>query len=252
MTIHTSIEDGIGRIVLDEAPLNILSQKLLGEVRDALAKLGEEQSLRVLVISAEGKHFSAGADVGEHMPPAFEQMIPEFIETVAAIDAFPLPVIAALKGRCLGGGFEVAQAADMIVAGEGAMFGQPEILLGVLPPAACAVLPDISSAGQAAEIVFSGDSLTAQQALQTGIVLRVVADEAVEENALELAGKISRHSAAALKVTKRALRAGMSDRRASALTEAGRIYVEELMQTEDAVEGLQAFLDKRKPTWKHQ
>ena len=105
MTIHTSIEDGIGRIVLDEAPLNILSQKLLGEVRDALAKLGEEQSLRVLVISAEGKHFSAGADVGEHMPPAFEQMIPEFIETVAAIDAFPLPVIAAVKGRCLGGGF---------------------------------------------------------------------------------------------------------------------------------------------------
>jgi cyclohexa-1,5-dienecarbonyl-CoA hydratase len=251
MTIHTSIEDGIGRIILDEPPLNILSQKLLGEVREALASMEGEQTLRVLVVSAEGKHFSAGAAVGEHMPPAFEQMIPEFIQTVAAIDSFPLPVIAAVRGRCLGGGFEVAQAADMIISGEGVLFGQPEILLGVLPPAACAVLPDICSAGQAAEIVFSGEALTAQQALNSGLVLRVVPDDTVETEALELAGKIARHSAAALRVTKRALRAGMSDRRAAVLTDVGKIYVDELMQTEDAVEGLQAFLDKRKPAWTH-
>ena len=252
MTVHTSVEDGIGCLVLDEPPLNILSQKLLGEMRDELAKLEQDHSLRVLVMSAEGKHFSAGADVGEHLPPAFEQMIPEFIETIAAIDSFPLPVIAAVKGRCLGGGFEVAQAADMIVAGEGAMFGQPEILLGVLPPAACAVLPDICSAGQAAEIVFSGEALTASQAQQAGLVLRVVPDDEVEAQAQELAGKIARHSAAALRVTKRALRAGMENRRAAVLADVGRIYVDELMQTDDAVEGLQAFLDKRKPTWKHQ
>ncbi len=252
MTIHTSIDGGIGRIVLDEPPLNILSQKLLGELRTELGVLEQEKSLRVLVMSAEGKHFSAGADVGEHLPPAFEQMIPEFVETVAAIDSFPLPVIAAVKGRCLGGGFEVAQAADMIVAGEGAMFGQPEILLGVLPPVACAVLPDICSAGRAAEIVFSGEALNAQQALEAGLVLRIVSDKAVEADALELAGKIARHSAAALRVTKSALRAGMTDRRATSLAAAGKIYVDELMQTEDAVEGLQAFMEKRKPEWKHQ
>jgi len=251
MAIQTSIEDGIGRIVLDEPPLNILSQKLLGELRGGLGKLEAEPTLRVLVLSAEGKHFSAGADVGEHLPPAFEQMIPEFVETIAAIDAFPLPVIAAVKGRCLGGGFEVAQAADMIVAGEGAMFGQPEIMLAVLPPAACAVLPDICSAGQAAEIVFSGEALNAQQAHEAGIVLRVVSDDSVETEALDLAGKIARHSAAALRVTKKALRAGMAERRSATLKGVGRIYVDELMQTEDSVEGLQAFLDKRKPNWKH-
>jgi cyclohexa-1,5-dienecarbonyl-CoA hydratase len=252
MAIRVSVEDGIGRLVLDGPPLNILSQKLLGDLREELNTLEADKSLRVLILSAEGKHFSAGADVGEHLPPAFEQMIPEFIETIAAIDSFPLPVIAAVKGRCLGGGFEVAQAADMIVAGEGALFGQPEIMLAVLPPAACAVLPDICSAGQAAEIVFSGEALNAQQAQQAGIVLRVVSDDAVEAEALELAGKIARHSAAALRVTKKALRAGMADRRATALNEIGEIYVKDLMQTDDAVEGLQAFLDKRKPIWKHQ
>ena len=252
MTIRTSVEDGIGRIVLDQPPLNILSQKLLGDVREALSCLEAEKTLRVLVISAEGKHFSAGADVGEHLPPAYQQMIPEFIDTVAAIDSFPLPVVAAVKGRCLGGGFELAQAVDMIVAGEGAMFGQPEIMLGVLPPAACAVLPDICAPGQAAEIVFTGEPLSALEAQRAGIVLRVVPDDRVEAEALELANKIARHSAASLRVTKRALRSGMADRRAAALAAVDKIYVDELMQTEDAVEALQAFLDKRKSTWKHQ
>lgn len=252
MTIRTSVEDGVGRIVLDQPPLNILSQKLLGDLREELATLEADKTLRVLVLSAEGKHFSAGADVGEHLPPAYEQMIPQFIDTVAAIDSFPLPVIAAVKGRCLGGGFELAQAADMIVAGEGAVFGQPEIMLGVLPPAACAVLPDICASGQAAEIVFTGESLSAQEAQQAGLVLRVVPDDRVEVEALDLADKIARHSAASLRVTKRAFRSGLADRRAAAMAEVDKIYVDELMRTEDAVEGLQAFLDKRKPTWKHQ
>jgi cyclohexa-1,5-dienecarbonyl-CoA hydratase len=251
MTIKTSVEDGVGRIIIDEPPLNILSQKLLGELREGLSTLEQDESLRVVVMSAEGKHFSAGADVGEHMPPDFEQMIPEFIDTITAIDSFALPVIAAVKGRCLGGGFEVVQAADIIIAGEGAVFGQPEIMLGVLPPAACAILPDICSPVKAAEVVFTGDSLSAQQAQQAGIVLRVVADDSVEIEALQLAGKIARHSGAALRITKKALRAGISDHRAAALKDVGRIYVDELMQTEDAVEGLQAFLDKRKPVWKH-
>jgi len=252
MTLHTSIEDGIGRIVLNQPPLNILSQQLLGDLRRDLALLEAEKTLRVLIISAEGKHFSAGADVGEHMPPAFEQMIPEFIETVAMIDSFPLPVIAAVHGRCLGGGFELVQAADMIVAGEGAMFGQPEIMLGVLPPAACAVLPDICAPGRAAEIVFTGEALNAFDAHQAGLVLRVVADDRLEAEALDLANKIARHSAAALKVTKQALRSGIAERRAAAFTAVDKIYTADLMSTDDAVEGLQAFLDKRKPTWKHQ
>ncbi|MGD2154757.1 MAG: enoyl-CoA hydratase/isomerase family protein, partial [Gemmatimonadales bacterium] len=115
MAIQTSIEDGLGRLVLSQPPLNILTRELLAGVRQELSRLAAEPSLRVLLVSAEGKHFSAGADVGEHLPPTYEEMIPEFVDTIAAIDAFPLPVVAAVQGRCLGGGFELAMAVDIIV-----------------------------------------------------------------------------------------------------------------------------------------
>jgi cyclohexa-1,5-dienecarbonyl-CoA hydratase len=253
MTVQSSFNegDGIGRLVLDRPPLNILTRELMANLRAKLSELESEESLRVLVLQAEGKHFSAGADVGEHMPPEFEELIPEFIDTVKAIYEFPLPVIAAVRGRCLGGGFELAIAADMVVAGEGAAFGQPEIVLGVFPPAACAMLPALTHASAAAEIVLTGDAISAQEAAQVGLVQRVVADDQVDEAALKLAGRIARHSGAAVRATKRALRAGMGVRVREALAEAGRIYIENLMATEDAVEGLRAFLDKRQPVWKH-
>ncbi|UCC84225.1 MAG: enoyl-CoA hydratase/isomerase family protein [Gemmatimonadota bacterium] len=252
MAIQTSVENGLGRLVLNQPPLNILTRDLLAKLRGELERLAAEPSLRVLLLSAEGKHFSAGADVGEHLPPTYEEMIPEFVDTIAAIDAFPLPVLAVVQGRCLGGGFELAMAADVIIAGEGASFGQPEILLGVLPPAACALLPDICPPGVAAQIVFTGDPLSAGDALRAGIVTRVVPDTELETVSLELAGRITRHSAAALRLAKRMLRGGRQDARAAALSRAGAIYLGELMKTKDALEGLNAFLEKRQPTWSHE
>ncbi|HSG82412.1 MAG TPA: enoyl-CoA hydratase-related protein [Gemmatimonadota bacterium] len=251
MTVKTSFEDGIGRLVLNNPPVNILTRGVMGELREGLAGLAAEEALRVVVLMAEGKHFSAGADVGEHLPPEYEGMIPEFIDTIKAIYRFSLPVIAAVRGRCLGGGFEVAQAADIVIAGESAAFGQPEILLGVLPPAACAVLPELCAPGLAAELVLAGDPIGAAEAAAAGLVRRVVADEKVEEEALALAGRIARHSAAALRQTKEALRTGSRARVVEAMDRAGAIYVDRLMATEDAVEGLQAFLEKRTAEWKH-
>jgi cyclohexa-1,5-dienecarbonyl-CoA hydratase len=144
MGVKVTVEEGIGRLTLSQPPLNILTRDLLREVRDALARLAAEPALRVLLLGAEGKHFSAGADVGEHLPPAFEEMIPEFMGTIAALRDFPLPAVAAVRGRCLGGGCELVQGADLVVAGESASFGQPEIVLGVIPPAACALLPALA------------------------------------------------------------------------------------------------------------
>jgi cyclohexa-1,5-dienecarbonyl-CoA hydratase len=143
-------------------------------------------------------------------------------------------------------------AADIIVAAEGASFGQPEILLGVLPPAACALLPDICPPGVAAELVFTGDPLSAESALRAGIVTRVVPDAELEQASLELAGRMTRHSAAALRLAKRMLWGGRQDGRAAALSRAGAIYNDELMKTKDALEGLNAFLEKRQPTWSHE
>jgi cyclohexa-1,5-dienecarbonyl-CoA hydratase len=251
MTLKTGLADGIATLTLDHPPLNVLTLALVRELRGTLADLAAERELRAVILAAEGKHFSAGADVGEHLPPVYREMIPAFLETLEALTSFPLPVIAAVRGRCLGGGFELAQSADIIVAGESASFGQPEILLGVTAPAACALLPRRVSRGTAAEILFGGDMVPARRALEMGLVQRLVPDEQVETEARALARYFARHSAAALRATKRTLLATADRPSADALRAAADIYLEELMETEDAVEGLRAFLEKRTPTWRH-
>jgi cyclohexa-1,5-dienecarbonyl-CoA hydratase len=250
MNLVCSIEGPIGRITLDHPPLNILTRALLAELRSALADLEERPGLRVVVLAATGRHFSAGADVGEHLPPTYAELIPEFMDTIERVAAFPLPVVAAVHGRCLGGGFELAMAADVIVAGESATFGQPEIALGVTAPAACVLLPRRGFPGPAAELLFTGEPLSAAGARAGGFVQHVVPDDRVEFDALGLAGRIARHSAAALKATKRAIVAARGLERADALRMTGRLYVEELMRTEDAVEGLAAFVARRPAEWK--
>jgi cyclohexa-1,5-dienecarbonyl-CoA hydratase len=251
MTVTNRVDgSGVGTLVFSNPPLNILTQALLADIRAGLAELAEDRSLRVLLLRAEGDHFSAGADVGEHLPPRVETLIPEFLETVRAIAEFPVPVIAVVRGRCLGGGFEIALAADWIFAGESATFGQPEIRLGVIAPAACALLPRRCAPGVAAEILFTGDSLGAGRALVTGLVHRVVPDSQVLEESLAMAGRVARYSAATVRATKRALRAGHTTP-AAALDGAGAVYLTELVESRDAIEGLRAFLEKRSPSWTH-
>jgi len=252
MSVETNQADGLGRIVLSEPPLNILTRRLLAEMRDALAELASEPSLRVLLVSATGKHFSAGADVGEHLPPQYEDLIPEFLDTVFALATFPVPVVAAVQGRCLGGGFEMALAADMIVAAEGASFGQPEIALGVLPPAACVFLPLWCGRGRAADLIYSGEAINAVEAERAGLAQKVVPDDSLQEAALQFADRFTRHSAAALRVAKRMLRGGDEEALRASLSRVGRMYSEDLMRTRDAIEGLQAFMEKRRPAWSHE
>jgi cyclohexa-1,5-dienecarbonyl-CoA hydratase len=239
----------IGRIVLDHPPLNILTRGGLHELRVELARLAEERGLRVLVLTAAGKHFCAGADVAEHLPPHHAALIPEFLETVAALAEFPVPVVVGVQGRCLGGGFELVQAADLIVAGESAVFGQPEIALGVVPPAACVLLPEWLPRGLAARLIYSGAPISAREAERAGLVAQVVPDAAVEAATLELAATIARHSAAALRIAKQTLSEERAWARRAALQRAGRIYLTDVMATADALEGLRAFVDKRPAVW---
>jgi len=249
--IHVSCEDGCATIILDSPPLNILTRARLSELRVALMTLAQQQRLRVLVLSARGKHFSAGADVAEHLPPEWETLIPEFIETCSTLARFPLPVIAAVHGRCLGGALELVLAADIVLAGESAVFGQPEVLLGVVPPVAAAWLPFRVAHGVGAELIFTGDPITAAEAERVGLVRRVVPDSELEAAVRSVAARISRHSAAALRVAKQSLRAAQEGAQEAALEEAGRLYRTALMATDDALEGLRGFLEKRQPVWSH-
>ncbi len=242
-------DSSIGVITLDQPPLNILTRAVLAGLRRELAALAEQPGLRVLLLRSEGKHFSAGASVEEHLPPVCDAMIREFGETVLALRDFPLPVVAAVRGRCLGGGFELVQAADLVVAADDAVFGQPEIALGVFPPAACALLPGRVGAARAAELIFTGESLTAADAEAAGIVRRVVPGACLEDAATGLARQIARHSGAALRACKRALREAAGAPPRVGVERASRLYLDELMRTSDALEGLRAFLEKRRPEW---
>src|SRR3972149_11051750 len=160
--------------MLDHPPLNVLTRGVLAELRQALRRLAEQRDLRVLILGACGKHFSAGADVAEHMPPVFRDLIPEFLETVLAVVDFPIPVIAAVQGRCLGGGVELISAAGGILASEDAMFGHPEIKLGVFPPAACVLLPIRCVWGVVSEVLYAGEPITAAQARAAGLARGVL------------------------------------------------------------------------------
>jgi cyclohexa-1,5-dienecarbonyl-CoA hydratase len=251
MRIRERVEGGIATLTLDHPPLNVLTRALLADLRGAFTGLAGRSGLRAVVLTAEGRHFSAGADVAEHLPPTYRTLIPEFAETIEQVLTFPLPVFAAVRGRCLGGGFELVQAADLVVAGEGASFGQPEILLGVTAPIACVLLPRRVTAGVAAELLFGGDAFSARRALETGLVQRVVPDAQVETEAAALASRCARLSGAALRATKRTLLATAGLLTADALREAAALYVNELMETADAREGLNAFLEKRAASWEH-
>ncbi len=249
--IRTSVEGGVATMTIARPPVNVLTLALLRELGGCLERLAPVGDLRAVVLAAEGKHFSAGADVGEHLTPSYRELIPAFLRTLEAVASFPLPVIAAVRGRCLGGGFELVQMADLIVAGAGASFGQPEILLGVTAPAACAMLPRLTHRGTAAEILFTGEAIGAERALACGLVQRVVADERVEEEALSIARRCAGLSAAALRMMKRTLLATAGLPRTEALRAAGAVYMDELMQTADAGEGLSAFVEERTPVWRH-
>ena len=245
-----TLEDGVARVTLDAPPLNILTRQILGELCSLLGDVRREPGARVVLLRATGKHFSAGADVGEHLPPHHAALIPEFLYTVATLAEFPLPTIAAVQRRCLGGGFELVQAVDLIVAAEGASFGQPEIVLGVFPPAACALLPLRATASFAARTVLTGDAASAAEAYRCGLVAQLVPDADLERAAAELAARVARHSGTTLRLAKRALRAGERAARERAMREAEAVYLEDLMATRDALEGLRAFTEKRQPVWR--
>ncbi|MBI4513674.1 MAG: enoyl-CoA hydratase/isomerase family protein [Gemmatimonadetes bacterium] len=248
--VETWVEGRVARVRLNQPPLNILTAGVLDHLALSFQRIAADPHVRVVLLDAAGNDFSAGADVAEHLPPAHRDLIVAFRDLLLQLEEFPLPLLAAVRGRCLGGGFELVQLCDLVVAGESARFGQPEIALGVIAPFASASLPRLAGRARAAALLFAGDTVTASEAQNLGLVSSVVPDDDLEPRSVALAQRIAEHSAAALRIAKRALRIGAETcTRRAGLEVCADLYLGPLMETRDAVEGLRAFLEKRRPTW---
>jgi len=242
--------EGVARITLNHPPLNVLNIPTMKEIITALEGLRGDRQTKVLVIAAEGKAFCAGVDVKDHTADKVDEMVEVFHRIFRLMWSLDIPTVAAVNGAALGGGCELVTFCDMIIASEKATFGQPEIQVGVYPPVAVVTFPRLMPHMKAMELLLTGEVIDAREAERLGIVNRVVAKDSFEEELSSFVGKLTVLSGAVLRLTKRAALQGLGLGFEEALDGSEELYLKRLMKTEDATEGLQAFMEKRKPIWK--
>ncbi len=239
------------RLRLAKPKANLVDAAMIEALHEALTQYRRHVMLRGVILDAEGPHFSFGASVEEHLPAKCAAMLASLHALLLEMLEFPVPVLVAVQGQCLGGGLELALACGRIFAAPGAQFGQPEIKLGVFAPAASALLPYRVNQPDAEDLLLTGRSIAAEEALAMGLVQAVADDPAAAALAWfeqHLLGK----SAAALACATVAARGVMQHQVRERLAALEKLYLEWLMRTHDANEGLAAFLEKRQPAWTHQ
>lgn len=243
-------EGRIARVTLAAGKGNVLDRNVIGALTEAFRALGGDTSVRAAVLTAEGPDFSYGASVAEHAPGEVETMLPAFHEMFRAMHAAAVPVCAAVRGRCLGGGFELAIAAHHLVVADDARLGVPEVTLGVFPPVAAALLPLRTRQPVIDRLVTTGEPVDGATAVELGIADAVAEPAMVEERAVEHAARFTSLSGVAVRYATRAARAAWQEALGDRLARLERLYLQELMRTEDAREGIAAFLERRKPEWR--
>jgi cyclohexa-1,5-dienecarbonyl-CoA hydratase len=240
------------RIRLSRPKANVLDAEMISALDDAFAGAclpdAGAPALRGVLLDAEGPHFSFGASVEEHLPGKCAGMLHGFHALFLRILELPIPVLVAVKGQCLGGGLELASAGSVVFAGKQAMLGQPEIVLGVFAPAASCLLPERIGPAAAEDLLLSGRSVDAAEALRLGLVSAVADDP--EAAALQwFDAHLASKSASSLRFAARAARLGLVERVRAKLAALEDLYLSGLMSTRDSTEGLTAFLEKRPARW---
>ncbi len=240
------------RIAINRPPFNVIDIATMAEMNVALDRALEEPGAKALMLTGVGeKAFSAGVDVADHTKDKVSAMIETFHGNIKRVLAMPIPTVAAVNGAALGGGCEFAIACDMVVAAEGAKLGQPEIKLGVFPPIAAILMPRITFTPRAMELVLGGGTIDAREAQTIGLVNKVFPRETFAADTAKFLEQFLSLSRAALICAKRAMREATGRPFHEALHHVEQIYFKEMMATEDATEGLNSFMEKRKPVWKN-
>lgn len=250
LKVDLSQDGQVLNLTLNAPKGNVLDKEMMSELQKAIERKAAQSSVKAIVLRGEGAHFSFGASVPEHMKENVAEMLATFHDLLRALIATSKPMFALVRGQCLGGGLELAAFCHWIFAAEDAMFGQPEIKLAVFPPVASLVLPHRIGQSAADDLVLSGRSISAAAALHLGLVHSVSPDPEAE-----LEKYISEHilprSAAALHFAVKSSRYEFHRAFLQHIAEVEKMYVQDLMATDDANEGIAAFLEKRKPVWKN-
>ena len=247
--IQVEKSNDIGKITFNNGDWNILNIAMMKQINEALENFINDQSLKAVVIDHNGRSFSAGVDVGEHMGDLAPKMLKEFHSIFKKLNRLKCPTIASVKGAALGGGCEVAVFCDIVLASEKAKFGQPEIKVGVFPPVSAVIFPNLIGHKKAYELLLQGETISATEAHQLGLVNHVFPIESYEQEFDQFLERFSKLSTVVLQHTKKAIRLGNADDFDSQIDKVEEYYLNELMQTHDANEGLQAFVEKRPPKW---
>lgn len=244
-------DEGVAKLTFNRPPLNILNVETLREICKALEDVKKDDDIKVLVITGSGeKAFSAGVEIKEHLPDKIEETLESFHRVFHLLADIDKSTLAAVRGVAYGGGCEVASACDIVLASEDAQFGQQEVKVGAIPTVATVLLPRIIGRKKALEIIFTGNIVTATKAKEIGLVNEVYPADEFKEAVNKLVEEFKQKSPVVLKLINMAVYQGLGKDFKEALDGVTDIYLNELIKTEDAVEGLNAFLEKRKPVWK--
>ena len=250
--IQVEKSNDIGKILFNNGDWNILNIEMMKQINEALEGFLNDQSLKAVVIGHTGRSFSAGVDVGEHMGDLAPKMLKEFHGMFKRLNRFNCPTIASVKGAALGGGCEVAVFCDIVIASEKAKFGQPEIKVGVFPPVSVLIFPYLTSQKKAYELLLQGETIGANEAHRIGLVNHVFSVDSYKQEFEQFLERFGKISTVVLQHTKKAIRLGFADDFDSQIDKIEEYYLNELMKTHDANEGLKAFVEKRAPEWKNQ
>jgi cyclohexa-1,5-dienecarbonyl-CoA hydratase len=247
--ITVEIQPPVARICLRNPPLNVIDIAMMEELAVALGEIEARNDLSIILLSGAGKAFSVGVNVADHTSDKVEVMLSKFHAVIRALISIKKATIASVHGHCLGGGAELAMVCDMAYTADNAGWGFPEIKLGCYPPVAATALATLVGQKHAAELMLTGRIISGQEAANIGLANRALPEADVDAAVLETVQQLSKLSSAALAVAKKAMYGWDSMHFDKGLARAEKIYLDELMKVEDMHEGINAFLEKRRPVW---
>jgi cyclohexa-1,5-dienecarbonyl-CoA hydratase len=247
--IEADLSAPVARIKLHNPPLNVLDIAMTRELQQTLAEIESRSDIPVILFEGDSRAFSAGVDIQAHLPNQIHDMLTSFHAVIRAIVATRKITLAVVKGACLGGGAELAAVCDMVYTARDATWGFPEIKLGCFPPVAAVALPALVGPKWAAELILTGRQISGDEAAAIGLANRSARAEELDGLVQQALAELRQLSPAALAHAKKAVYAWDAIHFDKGLARAEKIYLEELISTEDAREGIIAFLEKRPPKW---